>query len=73
MSPFVKLGNNPFSTFLWIICRTASKACKLTSTLCSSSAKYSSSVSVSRANLAKLIVETLTLPTLRAVPPMELK
>lgn len=69
----LKLGSNPFSTFLLIVCRTTSKPCKFVSSLRSSSAKYSSSEAVSRANLARLIVETLTLPTLRAVPPIELK
>ena len=73
MSPLVKLGNNPLSTFLLIICRTASKACKFVSTLRSNSAKYSDSFVVSKANLARLMVDTLTLPTLSAVPPIELK
>ena len=69
----MKLGNNPFSTLRLIICLTQSNALKLTITLCCSSARYSSSVLVSRAILARLIVDTLIEPTLSAVPPTELK
>lgn len=41
--------------------------------MCLSLFKYSSSVFVSSAILAKLIADTLTEPTLSAVPPIELK
>ena len=56
-----------------MICRTTSKACKLVSNLDLSASIYSDSLFVSNAILAKLTVETLILPTLRAVPPIELK
>ena len=70
---YEKLGNNPFSTFLLIIYLTQSKACKLIVALFFNSVRYSSSVLVSSASLARLIVDTLTEPTFNAVPPTELK
>ena len=58
--PIEKLGSKPFSTLRRIICLTQCKACKLSFTRSRNSFKYSSSVAVSKANRAKLIVDTLT-------------
>ena len=71
--PYVKLGSNPFSTFLLIIYLTQSSACRFVTTLSWSSSRYSSSEFVSSASRARLIVLTLTDPTFSAVPPIELK
>ena len=70
---YVKLGNNPFSTFLLMICLTRSRAIRLIYTLFSNSFRYSSSELVSRAIRARFTVETFTEPTFNAVPPILLK
>lgn len=72
-SPFEKLGSKPFSTFLCIIWRTQSSACNAIVTLSFNRFKYSCSLLLSRAILAKFTVLTLTEPTFSAVPPIELK
>ena len=52
---------------------TTSSALQSNSTMSFNAARYSSSVLCSRAIRARLIVETLTEPTFKAVPPMLLK
>ena len=69
----MKLGRIPFSTLRLIMCLTASRATKQICVRFRSSFKYSSSLFVSSAILARLIVFTFTDPTFRAVPPIELK
>lgn len=71
--PYSKFGSSPFSTFLFIICLTLSRAYKSTHTLSLRASRYSSSFDVSSAILARFIVDTFTEPTFSAVPPIELK
>lgn len=70
----MKFGSKPFSTFRSIIYLTTSNTLQSSSTKSAKAAKYSSSLlGCSRANRARLTVETLTEPTLSAVPPILLK
>ena len=57
-----------------MICLTISRTLQSNSTLSFKAIKYSCSLfGCSKANLAKLTVDTFTEPTLRAVPPILLK
>lgn len=73
ISPYEKLGRTPLSTFLLMMCLTASNAHRQIYVRFFNSSIYSSSVLTSNAILARLIVFTFTEPTFNAVPPIELK